>query len=270
MKIKQIFSDMDGTLLNSVGRVSQKNAGTIREAKIPFTLVSARAPMEMKEAIEKLALISPQIAFNGGLIFQKQNDSWKVISEVFMAFATVKYLLQFIGQNFPNVSASYYDLNHWYSECLDRGIEMEQKLTGQHVTVIETSKNLAKPKKIFKIMMITFSPSEMEALKARLFSLQLEDVNIQQSGKNYLEITAALAKKSRGISYLMESEKLSKADCAAFGDGHNDLPMFEMVALPIAMSNAAEEVKEKASFITKSNDEDGVAFAVQKILLNEI
>ena len=57
MTIKRIFCDMDGTLLNSEGQVSDSNATLIREAGIPITLVSARAPMEMKEATDALQLI---------------------------------------------------------------------------------------------------------------------------------------------------------------------------------------------------------------------
>ena len=70
MTIKRIFSDMDGTLLNSEGRVSSENSKAIRDAQIPLTLVSARAPMEMREAIEELQLTGPQLPFNGGLIYQ--------------------------------------------------------------------------------------------------------------------------------------------------------------------------------------------------------
>ena len=54
MTIKRIFSDMDGTLLNSEGRVSSENSKAIRDAQIPLTLVSARATIEMREAIEAL------------------------------------------------------------------------------------------------------------------------------------------------------------------------------------------------------------------------
>ena len=56
MNIKRIFCDMDGTLLNSEGQVSERNATLIREAEVPITLVSARAPMEMKDAINALQL----------------------------------------------------------------------------------------------------------------------------------------------------------------------------------------------------------------------
>ena len=70
MNIKRIFCDMDGTLLNSKGQVSESNSTLIREAAIPITLVSARAPMEMKDAINALQLNGIQVAFNGGLIYR--------------------------------------------------------------------------------------------------------------------------------------------------------------------------------------------------------
>lgn len=68
--IKRIFSDMDGTLLNSKGWVSDSNAQKIRQAGLPVTLVSARAPMEMRQAIDALGLDGVQVGFNGGLIYQ--------------------------------------------------------------------------------------------------------------------------------------------------------------------------------------------------------
>lgn len=71
--IKRIFTNMDGALLNSKGQVSERNARRIRRADIPITLVSARAPMEMREAIELLGLQGPQVGFNGGLIYEVVN-----------------------------------------------------------------------------------------------------------------------------------------------------------------------------------------------------
>ena len=73
--IKRIFTNMDGALLNSKGQVSERNARRIRRADIPITLVSARAPMEMREAIELLGLQGPQVGFNGGLIWGCQSSN---------------------------------------------------------------------------------------------------------------------------------------------------------------------------------------------------
>ena len=62
MKIKHVFTDMDGTLLASNGRVTTTNASLISKSNLPLTLVSARAPLEMREAVTVLNLTGPQIA----------------------------------------------------------------------------------------------------------------------------------------------------------------------------------------------------------------
>lgn len=64
----------------------------------------------------------------------------------------------------------------------------------------------------------------------------------------------------------MEQEHLTKIETAAFGDGHNDLPMLEMVGNPIVMDNAAPEIKTIAKYITKSNIEDGVGYGITHYL----
>lgn len=79
MTIKQIFLDMDGTLLNQQGTVSDDNRRTIADSVCSVTLVSARAPMEMQATIQQLALTAPQIAFNGGLsLIHRQEKHWFV------------------------------------------------------------------------------------------------------------------------------------------------------------------------------------------------
>lgn len=73
--INYLFSDLDGTLLNSQGTVSPQTVQAVRKSGLPMTLVSARAPIEMRGAIQALWLTGPQIGFNGGLIFEyRQNQ----------------------------------------------------------------------------------------------------------------------------------------------------------------------------------------------------
>lgn len=112
MNIKRVFLDMDGTLLNSQGEVSLTNAELIRNAGLPVTLVSARAPMEMREAIKTLGLKGLQIGFNGGLIYQMIDAKVKPIRVQPLAQNEVQDLLTYIRKQFPTVSMSYYDLNN--------------------------------------------------------------------------------------------------------------------------------------------------------------
>ncbi|WP_082782054.1 Cof-type HAD-IIB family hydrolase [Streptococcus sp. DD10] len=262
--IKRIFSDMDGTLLTSQGQVSSETAKAVRRSNIPFTLVSARAPMEMKETMDQLGLIGPQVAFNGGLIFSYEKGKIRPLHTAIIPKQTAHHLLSLIRQEFPKLSLSYYDLNHWYCDKIDAGIRYEHELTKQTPHFIQNQKTfLAACENIFKLMLITFDEEEMLAVEKRLRTLSLEEITIQRSGRYYLEITSKKAKKSKGIAYIFKKERLKKEETIAFGDGHNDLPMFDMVGYPIVMENALNEVKEKAYKITKSNDEDGVRYALK-------
>lgn len=266
MAIKQIFSDMDGTLLNSRGDVSAENAQIIRESGIPFTLVSARSPMEMKAAIEQLNLTGPQIGYNGGLIFQKGHDGWDVLEEKVMAFEMVKTLVKKLQTDFSDLSISIYDLNHWYTDRIDAAIEFEQEITKISPDLVDFNELLAQERDIFKIMLITFDELQLQALVEFLQSLALPGIAFAQSGKTYLEVTNVAAVKSKGIQYIMDSEQLQVTETAAFGDGHNDLPMLEMVGRAMVMANALPEIKAVADQIVPSNNENGVGYGIQNYL----
>lgn len=266
MRFTHIFSDMDGTLLNSHGRLTDSNAQLIRQAGIPLTLVSARAPMEMKEAIDKLGLTGTQIGFNGGLIYRYVQDRIQVLHQQALEQSDATYLVRLINQHYPHLSQSYYDLENWYTYKMDAGIDYEYQLTKQAPTLIGEDRFVKAATSIFKIMLITFDGTEMRALKAHLEGLDLPNVAIQQSGDFYLEITHKKAKKSTGIDYILKKEALKPKQVAAFGDGHNDLPMFERVGLAVAMGNAAEYIKKQAAFVSTTNDEDGVGRGIHAFL----
>lgn len=264
--IKHIFSDMDGTLLNPAGQLTDATIQAVKHTDIPFTLVSARAPMEMASTIQSLALDDAQIAFNGGLIFKPVGDHIQPISERSIDSRVAASIIRTLSYSFPHVSLSYYDREHWYTNRLDEGIEFEQRLTGQKAIITSHNEAFAQPDfKVFKIMLITFDLTEMNALYHTLMQFNLPNVSIKQSGDTYLEITSLEAKKSRGINYILHQERLDAADTAGFGDGYNDLPMLNMVGLPIVMANAFDEIKTVAKFVTKSNEEDGVAYALNTL-----
>lgn len=258
---------MDGTLLQSNCRISETNVNVIKESDIPFTLVSARSPMEMTDVIDKLELTEPQIAFNGGLIFQKIENDLKIIKEDAIENASVKKILAEVKDSFPKVSCSFYDLDKWYVEKIDRGVKYEAELGGQTPNLTNFVSLLKQEStKIYKIMLICFDKDEMKTLVERMEQLNKGDMSVNQSSAEYLEITSPLAQKSRGIRYIQKLENLEKLEMAAFGDGYNDLSMFETVGTPIVMDNALPGVKDYGKHITKDNNHDGVAFGIKEYL----
>lgn len=100
--------------------------------------------------------------------------------------------------------------------------------------------------------------------------------NYSHKTKNYsfeskfIDVMKKGCSKKNAIYFLADKLKIKKEEIIVMGDGSNDLSMFECAGLKIAMENADEKLKEKADFITASNNDDGVAKAIQKFVFNEI
>lgn len=267
MMIKYLFADLDGTLLDPTGKVNAETAQAVQTRGLPVTLVSARAPMEMQAAVEALQLNGPQIAFNGGLIYEQQAGQIVPLQMHPMKHTRAEMLLDFIKNEFPGVSLSCYTRDQWYTERIDGGVRHEQQLTGQPVTVTKYDDLLADTaNRIFKITVITLDFKLISALAAALKKLNYPDVSAKLSGLTYLEITSDAAQKSRGIHFIQDEYQLAKAELAAIGDSENDLPMFEQVGMPIVMGNAAPNIQAISPYITQTNAENGVAYALQHFL----
>ena len=73
--------------------------------------------------------------------------------------------------------------------------------------------------------------------------------------------------KGKALTYVAKNLEVKKEEICVIGDSENDVEMFEAAGLSIAMGNAREDVKAKASFVTTSNDEEGVAFAIKNIII---
>jgi len=265
--IKHIFSDMDGTLLKSDCTISENNVDAIKTSEIPLTLVSARSPKEMIEVIDKLDLFEPQIAFNGALIFKKVGSALQTLQADTLNLDDVRSIVDLVTHDFPQISCSFYTNNDWFVEKIDSAIQEEMDLGGQVPTMVDFVSLLKQTDlKVYKIMLITFDLQEMAALVSKLKQSAHSDLTINQSTETYLEITSSSADKARGVKYIQNLEGLQKSEMAAFGDGHNDISMLQEVGTPIVMANDLAGVKEHGKYLTRSNDEDGVAYGIDKFL----
>lgn len=267
MMIKQIFLDMDGTLLDNQGDVTQQTIDTIKAANIPVTLVSARAPQEMTVAINQLALDAPQVAFNGGLIYQWRAENMHVLRANTIARDVSEQLIRWLLDHYSDMSLSYYTQDDWVVSDMSPEVSREIEFTGVIPRVLDmTDFTTDVQNGIFKIMLIDLSGELLDDIQAAILDLNLAGINVQQSDKEHLEITSHVAEKAFGVAYIVEQESLNKSETAAFGDGQNDLSMFDEVGLAVAMGNAPLNVRQAGDFVTKTNQENGVAYGIKQIL----
>lgn len=127
--IKQIFSDMDGTILNKAGKINPNTAKFLKNYPIPITLVSARAPMEMESTINELNLTGPQLAFNTGLIFEKMSQGIKKILSNPIPHDLAIKIITFIKEKSSEATISWYTAEKWNVFKVNKDINFQVELT---------------------------------------------------------------------------------------------------------------------------------------------
>ncbi len=111
------------------------------------------------------------------------------------------------------------------------------------------------------------TPERIEKMFRDCRYLEKEGINAHPSKPIYLEFVDTNVTKSNGIRHLAERYGITMEEVIAAGDSYNDLSMLQSAGLSVAMENAPEDIKAHADFITKSNDEDGIAHVIEKFIL---
>jgi hydroxymethylpyrimidine pyrophosphatase-like HAD family hydrolase len=118
-----------------------------------------------------------------------------------------------------------------------------------------------------KLTWVSDDQSLLEDLQAKMRDSFGGDATIGMSQTYYLDLTHPMANKGDGVATLARIAGVDLATVAVLGDQYNDVPMLERAGIAIAMGQAPEPVKAHADYVTSSNDEDGVAHAIDTILL---
>ncbi len=122
-------------------------------------------------------------------------------------------------------------------------------------------------KEIVKIMYID-EPEILDQAIAKLPKELYDKYTLVKSAPFYLEIVKKNVNKGAAVVHLAEKLGLTKEETMAIGDEENDRSMLEVVGNPVVMENGTDELKKIAKYITKSNDESGVAYAIREWVLN--
>ena len=269
--IKHLFSDLDGTLLNNNGELSDYTKKIIGECNIPLTLVSARSPQKMQSILNDLGVGGIHIAFNGAMVFKKESTKFTILNKEILNRELARKLVLDIRSKFPKVGISLYDDENWNVDVINKVIEREKKVVKVNYNLVNFNQYFNENlKEVYKV---SFIEDDIEVFKKLVNYVEVnysdEKITIQKSLSEYLEITHVNAKKSLGIEYVMKLKNIDRESTVAFGDGENDISMLQSAGYSIVMGNASDKVKEHADFITKSNIEDGVAYVVEDIIAKQ-
>lgn len=265
--IRLVVSDLDGTLIRSDKTLSDgvvAAVGRLLRSGATVSLISARPPSGMLWVAERLELDGIIAAFNGGTILRTDGT---ILRRYVIPPVAARNSLEVLRQ-FP-VTIWLFRGGFWHASSLENPhTPREIASTNQQPVLVGDMTELADS--IDKIVAVSDDHALLARLEAQLRQALGAEANVARSQPYYLDITAAQANKGDGIAALAEAAGVPLAETAAIGDQHNDLPMFARAGLSIAMGQGPEAVRMAADHVTLSTEADGVAYAIDEILIPRI
>lgn len=265
--IKRLYiTDLDGTLLNSMGEVSEntiKKINSLTENGMHFTFATARSVYSAKPITAGLNINIPCILMNGVSIYNLYENRY-VKNEYINTDNSLRIINIFKENNLNcfmyrienNILKAYFtEINSYVMRSF-----AESRKNNYNKPFVQCGdlSDMADDKTVY--FTITGEYEELSPVKNAISGIKGIDHTFYRdtyTWKYYLEIFSENASKANGIKYLRSKYGFDEVIC--FGDNLNDLSMFSESDIKIAIGNAVPELKEMADFITSENDCDGVA-----------
>ncbi len=260
MKYKLIVLDVDGTLVNNQKQITASTAQAIKYAydhDVIVTIASGRPISGLKEYFSYFEDV-PFITYNGGVI---TDNNKKVIYEKLLHKNISDIIINFAKKN--NANIIIWNNNELFVDEINDSILFYEKTSGKKA-IIFSNEEFCKVNKIIlygKYNTLTEYKKELEEIS--------QDIHCEFSSNNYLEFFDKEVSKGYALEFLCNYLNIKASECIAIGDNYNDLSMIEYAGVGVAMGNSPEEVKRSADFVTLTNEEDGVAYIINKLIYNK-
>lgn len=263
---KIIFSDVDGTLINSRRQFLPGTLYAISELQqkgILFVIASGRCPSGIFPLLDDHGLRCPVIAFNGGTIMDSDR---KVLYSEGLDRETACEVASYIERELPECVWNIFSTHRWITrDAGDPKVIDEKALLRTDPTEgsLQDVMDLPASEDIGKILGMC-DPSYIRYAEQRLKEA-FPALSIAASNDHLLEIVPKTVSKSNAVREVCRLYGVPQAETVAFGDNYNDLDMLESVGMPFLMGNAPEEMKKRAArqpalqfHITDTNDNEGI------------
>lgn len=270
MKYKVLALDLDGTLTNSEKKITDRTRQTLiraQEKGLKIVLASGRPPFGIKPIAEQLELKhfgGYILAFNGGAVIDCATG--ETIMQRTLDMNLYPYLYSKGNTEDFNI-LSYLGDDIACEDIEDEYVRYEARLNGMGLRKVGNfleEIDFPEPK-----FLIVGNPEKLALLEREIAEHLKGVMSVYRSEPFFLELLPLGIDKADCLDAFLKQIGYSQEDLMACGDGYNDLSMIRYAGMGVAMKNAQKEVLEAADYVTLSNDEDGVAEAVERILLQE-
>lgn len=268
--IKLVAIDIDGTLLNDKREITENVKNAIQEAKeagVKIVITTGRPLPGVKDILDQLNLREKGdyvITYNGALV-QATDTGEEFIREPLTKedFLEIETESRRIGVHMHAITASGI-----YTANRDIGrYSVHEAFLVNMPLYYRTVEEMGKLD--FVKMMYVDDKQTLDLAIEKLNREFYKKYNLVKSAPFYLEVLNKKASKGNAVMHLANKLGIKVEETMAIGDEENDRSMLEIVGNPVVMGNGNPDIKKIAKYITKSNNEDGVAHAIKTYVLGE-
>ena len=262
--VRLFISDIDGTLIRPDKSLSESVVAAARRlqaAGVKMTLISARPVSGMVEFARRLGVTGPIGAYNGGTIAHADGT---LISAERLSLEAATQAMRLLDE--PGITLWAFADGLWHTTDTTNPHTSSERITAaqEPVVVADLTPFLDR---IDKLVAVSDDEPRLAALEASTARALGDHAAVARSQRYYLDVTAPSANKGAGVTALAEAFGVPLAQTAVIGDGRNDMRMFAVAGFSVAVANASDEVRAAADAVTASNAEDGVAQAIDRLIL---
>lgn len=263
-RVALVISDIDGTLLDDNKQLTRGAPDAVQrlyKAGIRFTISSARPPRLARELVRKLEVREPFACFNGALIVSPDE---RVLHQLPMSCEDAQTVADHIlGHGFD--LWVWTDTDWYVNNPSGPHVQHHESLMGSKATRLPT-RDMSQFD-VLKLVGVSDDHDGLAQAERDLASLSGTSISATRSSPYYLDVTDAHANKGAVVLTLSKMLQIPPSQIATIGDMNTDALMFRESGISIAMGNALDDVKAQAKYVTKSNEEDGFAYAMDHFVL---
>jgi Cof subfamily protein (haloacid dehalogenase superfamily) len=282
MTIRLIAIDLDGTTLRPDGSISSRTVAALRRAMetgATVAIATGRLHSSAATFARRIGAHGPIISSNGALV---RDLAGRTLLHrplppalpplvIDLARRTRAQLELFAGDTLymtdPDAKRAEFRRRLAQARPVEARLALRTTLLSYRIRGLhQLARDGAVPEKLFAGGL---DEAGKAALAATLQSGVSDPLEITSSDKDNIEMTAAGVTKGSAVAWLASSLGLPLSEVMVIGDSLNDLSMFELDCVRVAMGNATQAIKERATHHTASHMEDGVAGAVERLVLKE-
>jgi len=258
--VELIACDMDGTLLNSAFRLSEATKAAVARVVargIHFVLVSGRMRATLMPFHEELGLRTPAICYNGAMIWDPV--ARRIVSHTPIPSEVTQELLDLTESK--GLHVQYFWDDRFFAVERNAWMELYESRTRLRGEIVSSLREFGEDRLPTKMQIIA-EPERVRVLVGELAAHFDGRLYVTSTLPEYVEMMNPSVSKGAGLAVVGKMLGVSPERMLVFGDAQNDETMFRLAGYSVAMGNARPEVREKAHFVSATNDEDGVARAL--------